>query len=97
MSQPVWHNLTSEDVLHHLSSLFQIGLFSNVPMLSAILMTILMHMMVIYLPAMNSIFHTQPLPMFDLVVCFLLSSLVLFAVEIEKMLVRRGIIYTNNN
>ena len=37
--------------------------------------------------------HTQPLPMFDLAVCLLLSSLVLFAVEIEKWLIRRGIIY----
>jgi Ca2+-transporting ATPase len=49
--------------------------------------------MVIYTPALNAIFHTQPLPMFDLGVCLLISSLVLFAVEIEKSLVRRGFIY----
>jgi Ca2+-transporting ATPase len=31
--------------------------------------------------------------MFDLAVCIALSSLVLFAVEIEKWLVRRGVLY----
>jgi Ca2+-transporting ATPase len=52
-------------------------------------------MIVIYTPALNTVFHTQPLPLFALVLCLLLSSLVLFAVEIEKWLVRRGYIYNN--
>lgn len=65
-------------------------------MLAAVLLTLLLQLAVIYLPALNDIFHTQPLPMFDLVICLLLSSLVLVAVEIEKWLVRRGIIYTGS-
>jgi Ca2+-transporting ATPase len=77
-------------------SLFRIGLFSNVPLLVAMLFTLLLQMAVIYTPALNTIFHTQPLPLFDLAVCLLLSSLVLFAVEIEKWLVRRGILYKNS-
>jgi len=44
-------------------------------------------MAVIYLPALNTIFHTQPLPMFDLAVCLVLSSLVLFAVEVEFLVI----------
>lgn len=93
--------LTVSQLFHSLAvrsesaSIFQIGLFSNLPMLGAIILTLVLHMMVIYLPAMNSIFHTQPLPLFDLGVCFLLSSSVLIAVEIEKLLVRRGLIYKN--
>ena len=93
--------LTVSQLFHSLAvrsesqSLFHIGLFSNMPMLAAVLVTLLLQMAVIYTPAMNTIFYTQPLPMFDLVVCLLLSSLVLFAVEIEKWLVRRGSIYTN--
>ncbi|MGB5260226.1 MAG: cation-translocating P-type ATPase [Gammaproteobacteria bacterium] len=75
-------------------SLFRIGLFSNLPMLGAILLTLLLQMAVIYLPVLNAIFYTQPLPMFDLAVCLLLASLVFFAVEIEKALIRRGVIYT---
>jgi len=53
----------------------------------------LLQMAVIYLPAFNAIFHTQPLPLYDLVICLLLSSVVLFAVELEKWLVRRRLIY----
>lgn len=77
------------------ASLFKIGLFSNLPMLGAVLLTLLLQMAVIYLPALNRIFHTQPLPALDLAVCLALSSLVLFAVEFEKLLIRRGIIYSD--
>ena len=91
--------LTVSQLFHSLAvrsesvSLFRIGLFSNLPMLGAVMLTLLLQIMVVYTPALNSIFHTQPLPMFDLAVCLALSSLVLFAVEIEKWLMRRGFIY----
>ena len=77
-------------------SLFRIGLLSNLPMLGAVLLTVGLQLAVIYLPALNSIFHTQPLPLFDLAVCLILSSLVLVCVEIEKWLIRRGLIYREN-
>jgi len=92
--------LTVSQLFHSLAvrsdsaSLFSIGLFSNWPMLGAVLLTLLLQLAVIYTPALNNIFHTQPLPLFDLVVCLLLSSLVLFAVEIEKWLACRGMIYS---
>ncbi len=91
--------LTVSQLFHSLAvrsesaSLFSIGLFSNLPMLGAVVLTLLLQLAVIYVPALNKVFYTQPLPMFDLAVCLALSSLVLFAVEIEKWLVRRGIIY----
>jgi len=94
--------LTVSQLFHSLAvrsesaSLFTIGLFSNLPMLGAVILTMLLQMAVIYVPALNAVFHTHPLPMFDLVVCLVLSSLVLFAVEIEKWLVRRDLIYKNN-
>lgn len=94
--------LTVSQLFHSLAvrsesiSLFRIGLFSNVPMLAAVLLTLLLQIAVIYLPVLNGIFHTRPLPLFDLVVCLLLSSLVLVAVEIEKWLMRRGLIYQQN-
>jgi len=77
-------------------SLFRIGLLSNLPMLGAVLLTLALQLAVIYLPALNSIFHTQPLPLFDLAVCLILSSLVLVCVEIEKWLIRRGFIYKSS-
>jgi Ca2+-transporting ATPase len=94
--------LTVSQLFHSLAvrsehvSLFKLGLTSNLPMLGAVLLTILLQLMVIYVPALNAIFHTQPLPLLDLAICFALSSLVLFAVEIEKWLVRHKIIYQNN-
>jgi len=76
-------------------SLFTLGLMSNRYMLGAVLLTVALQLMVIYVPALNPIFKTQPLPLFDLGICFALSSLVLLAVEIEKWLTRRGWIYQN--
>ena len=91
--------LTISQLFHSLAvrsesaSLFSIGLMSNRPMLGAVLLALLLQLAVIYVPALNPIFHTQPLPLADLAICLALSSLVLFAVEIEKWLVRRGNIY----
>jgi len=88
--------LTFSQLFHSLAvrseeaSLFKIGLLSNRTMLVAVGFTVLLQLAVIYVPALNRIFHTQALPIFDLLVCFALSSLVLFAVEIEKWLKRLG-------
>ena len=94
--------LTISQLFHSLAvrsetaSLFRIGLFSNLPMLGAVLLTVLLQLAVIYVPALNDIFYTQPLPLLDLLICIGLSSLVLFAVEIEKWLIRRRMIYVDS-
>jgi Ca2+-transporting ATPase len=89
--------LTVSQLFHSLAvrseraSLLSIGIFTNRPMIVALSLMFLLHMAVIYLPFLNDIFHTQALPLFDLVVCLALSSLVLVAVELEKYLIRRGL------
>ena len=91
--------LTVSQLFHSLAvrseseSLFTIGLFSNLPMLGAIAVTLLLQLAVIYVPALNGVFHTRPLPLSELAMCLAVSSLVLFAVEIEKLLMRRKLIY----
>ena len=85
----LFHSLS---VRAEVSSLFTIGLTSNPAMLGAVLLTVVLHLAVIYLPFLNPIFHTQALPLADLLVCFALASLVLLAVEFEKWLVRREFI-----
>jgi Ca2+-transporting ATPase len=75
------------------ASLLKIGVFNNLPMLGAVTLMFVLQMAVIYLPSFNVIFHTQALPMFDLLICIALSSLVLVAVELEKWLVRVGWLY----
>lgn len=74
-------------------SLFVIGVFSNTQMLIAVLFTIGLQFLVIYTPLLNGVFNTRPLPLLDLVVCFAIASLTLVAVETEKFLARRGLIY----
>jgi Ca2+-transporting ATPase len=74
-------------------SLFSVGVFSNPLLVFAVLLTFALQMATIYVPALNPIFKTQALSMGELVLCLALSSVVFFAVEIEKWLMRRGLIY----
>ena len=91
--------LTISQLFHSLAvrsereSLFTIGWFSNPWMLAAVVLAFALQLAVIYVPVLNGIFHTQPLPPMDLAICIGLSSLTLIAVEIEKWLVRRNWIY----
>ena len=70
-------------------SLFTQGLISNVPLSSAVLLTVLLQLSVIYLPWFGPVFKTQPLSAFELLLCLMLSSVVFIAVEIEKAVRRR--------
>lgn len=74
-------------------SLFSMGLFSNLPMAVTIIITFMLQMATIYVPAFNPIFKTEPLSMNELALCLALSSIVFIAVEIEKWLIRRGWLY----
>lgn len=74
-------------------SLLALGFFSNRPMAAAVVITFLLQMATIYLPVLNPIFRTQPLSLYELALCLTLSSVIFFAVEIEKYLVRRGWLY----
>lgn len=51
---------------------------------------ILVLMAATIIPGLNPQLNTQPLPLSDLLICTGLSSLTLFVVEREKLLVRRG-------
>lgn len=64
--------------------LFNKGLFSNVPLLGAVLLTCGLQLLVIYLPLANEIFKTQPLSIRELMICVGASALLFHAVELEK-------------
>ncbi|HQS57408.1 MAG: calcium-translocating P-type ATPase, PMCA-type [Gallionellales bacterium 35-53-114] len=76
-------------------SLFRIGLFSNPLLLAAVALTFTLQMATIYVPFLQPIFKTEALSMDELLLCIALSAVVFFAVEIEKLLVRRGVLYQN--
>ncbi|HEY0742087.1 MAG TPA: cation-translocating P-type ATPase [Chryseosolibacter sp.] len=69
--------------------LFRIGVFSNRPLIGAVLLTFVLQMGVIYLPFANEIFRTQPLTLNELLICIGLSFVVLLGVEIEKFIKHR--------
>jgi P-type Ca2+ transporter type 2C len=70
-------------------SLFQQGLFSNMPLFGAVALTFLLQMAIIYIPVFNPIFRTQPLSLNELGITLALSLIVFFAVELEKVIKRR--------
>ena len=76
-------------------SLFTIGITTNLMLLGAVLLTVLLQIVIIYTPFMQSVFRTQPLSFGELLLCFLLSLMVFFVVEIEKWMIRRGWLYQN--
>ena len=69
-------------------SLFSQGLFSNLPLFGAVMLTFLLQLGVIYLPFANKLFKTQPLTVEEVLICIATSSIVFVAVEIEKWVKR---------
>ncbi len=70
-------------------SLWQLGLGSNKPLLGAVLLTFVLQMATIYVPALNPIFKTQPLSLGELAICLGAAATVGVAVELEKAWRRR--------
>lgn len=78
-------------------SFFSKGILSNPYLLFAVASTFFLQMATLYVPALNEIFYTQPLTAVELGICLVLSSVVFFSVELEKLLVRRGLLYSDSN
>jgi Ca2+-transporting ATPase len=70
-------------------SIFSLGLLSNKPMLGAVALTTALHLLIIYVPFGNRLFSTQRLTVAELSITLVLSSLVFWAVELQKLIVRR--------
>ena len=61
-------------------SLWSLGLFTNPALLAAVLLTIALQFAVIYLPAANAIFKTEPLTANEMLLCCAAGLTVLAAV-----------------
>jgi Ca2+-transporting ATPase len=74
-------------------STFRIGFWSNPVLMATVLFTLGLQLATIYVPALNPIFKTEALSLDELLICLVASTVVFFAVEVEKWCVRRGWIY----
>jgi Ca2+-transporting ATPase len=77
-------------VRSHRKSVFSMKLLANKPMLGAITLTVALQLMVIYVPLFNDLFNTQPLTWGELGITVAVSSLVFWAVEIQKFVIRQS-------
>ncbi len=68
------------------NSIFRIGVFSNKPMLMALSASVILQILIIYLPVFNQVFKTQPLSVREFIITILASSIVFWAVEFEKLI-----------
>jgi Ca2+-transporting ATPase len=78
------------------TSVFAIGFAGNPVLLLAVLATLGLQLATIYVPVMNRIFRTEPLAAGELAACVGLSSLIFFAVELEKYFIRRRGLYESS-
>jgi Ca2+-transporting ATPase len=78
-------------------SLLRYGLWSNPPLIGAVLLTVILQLLTIYLPPARVIFKTEALSAGEVVLCLALSAVVFVAVEIEKLLIRRGWLYQDTS
>jgi len=76
----------------HRESTFTLPFFGNKLLLGAVVFTIIVQLLTIYLPFFNDIFGTHPLTGAQLAICMFLSTIVFIVVEIEKLLIRRGVL-----
>jgi Ca2+-transporting ATPase len=67
------------------ASFFRTGFKGNRLLLWAVLSTFVLQLIVLYVPFMQESFETAALSGVEMLVCFLLGAVILFAVELEKV------------
>jgi P-type Ca2+ transporter type 2C len=72
----------------HRESVFSIGIFSNKAMTTAIFLTFALQLIVLFTPV-RTIFSLKLLPLSDFAITVVLSTIVFWTVEIEKLVGRR--------
>ncbi|HBL14366.1 MAG TPA: ATPase, partial [Cyanobacteria bacterium UBA11162] len=69
-------------------SIFRMNLLSNKPLLAAVILTFILQLAVIYSPFLQAIFKTTALSLNDLCISLILSTVVIWAMELDKWWLR---------
>lgn len=64
--------------------LFKLGIFTNTPLILSIIGTLILQFLIIYLPLLNRVFHTEALNLPELIFSIGMGLVVFHAVELEK-------------
>ncbi|MBC7363438.1 MAG: calcium-transporting P-type ATPase, PMR1-type [Candidatus Aminicenantes bacterium] len=86
----LFHALNSRS---QMKSIFELGFFTNLKLIWAILVSLVLQLAVVYVPFLQKIFKTQNLTAFDWVLIFVLSSLTLWLMEVIKFFNKEFRIY----
>ncbi len=70
-------------------SFFSKGMLQNKPLIGAVLLTLILQVLVTYLPVLQPIFRTEALTLTEFLAVGAVSTVVFFAVEAEKWVYRR--------
>lgn len=70
-------------------SLFEIGLFSNKPLMFSVLIGLVLQFVITYVPFLQPVFHTEALSLKEFLIVMVASSIVFIAVELEKLVRRK--------
>lgn len=70
-------------------SLFEIGLFSNKPLIASVTIGVLLQFVITYVPFLQPVFHTEALSLKEFLIVIGASSIVFIAVELEKLVRRK--------
>jgi P-type Ca2+ transporter type 2C len=70
-------------------SLFSIGVFSNTPLILSVSIVLILQIIITYVPVLQEIFHTKALNITEFLIVGAASSIVFFAVEIEKFISKK--------
>jgi P-type Ca2+ transporter type 2C len=65
------------------------GLLDNIWLIGAVLLSLFMHVLVVYVPFMQIAFHTVPLTLADWVIATAVASTLLLVMELVKAMLRR--------
>ncbi|NOT31548.1 MAG: cation-transporting P-type ATPase, partial [Planctomycetes bacterium] len=78
-------------------SLLALGLASNPALCLTVVATLGLQLSTLYVPALNRLLETEALTAPELSFCCAVAGIPLLAVELEKFLVRRGLLYRERN
>jgi Ca2+-transporting ATPase len=76
----------------HRETFFSLPFFGNRLLLGAVVGTVILQMLAVYTPFFNNLFNTNPLTLEQLALCLVLGTVIFWTAELEKLLIRRGVL-----